>query len=220
MFSDGDYIFNGIKTINSSIKKSVEPWQKNLTFNVEGYDIFLTDEMKRRLKALIPSEVMPQGEILRASTDKKFCIQEMAKSMQKNMNEEAWPDTQYLWKLHPIYNWLNDKAGVLFKRDEAPVCGLHSKLQKGEVIFLVTGSIPNQKSKPLVDEWFGLRFIDGKFDKELSLQKVLEITGLDEKEPINPLFTSKETVQQLMTMREDVVKQAKRYMQAYYDDYC
>lgn len=77
---------------------------------VSGLDIRLTPDMERRLKALVPEEALPQGETLRVSDDKAFCMEQMRSSMQKNMDEAAWPTTQYLWKLHPVLSWVNDKA--------------------------------------------------------------------------------------------------------------
>ena len=74
--------------------------------------------MRRRLKALVPEEALPAGETLRLSDDKKFCMQEMMRSMQNNMAETAWPKTQYLWQMHPLFTWVNDKAGLLFDRGQ------------------------------------------------------------------------------------------------------
>ena len=47
--------------------------------------------------------------------------------------------------------------------------------------FLVTGSMPNLKSTPLVDEWFGLQYQDGKFEKVLTMHEVVQKTGLSSK---------------------------------------
>jgi hypothetical protein len=40
----------------------------------------------------------------------------MRRQSQNSMSENAWPTVQYLWPLHPIFEWLNDKAGLLFGR--------------------------------------------------------------------------------------------------------
>ena len=112
---------------------------------VSGLDIKITDDMRRRLSALVPDEALPEGDMLRVSDDKKFCMEMMQESMQNNMAETVWPKTQYLWPLHPIRFLVNDKAGLLYGRGEAPLMGIPGMLEKGELIFVVAGSIPNLK---------------------------------------------------------------------------
>lgn len=151
LFSDVDYLYQALNFLNQTESHPVEKLQ-----TVSGLDIKLTPDMLRRLKALVPEEALPHGDTLRVSNDKAFCMEQMRNSMQKNMDESAWPSTQYLWKLHPVLSWVDDKAGLLFGRGEAPVIGLPDKLAAGESIYIVSGSMPNLKSTPLVDEWFVL----------------------------------------------------------------
>ena len=61
------------------------------------------------------------------SDDKQFVMQEMIRSMQNNMAETAWPKTQFLWALHPIITWANDKNSLLFARGEAPIISVPQK---------------------------------------------------------------------------------------------
>ena len=110
LFTDKEYLEQAVQYLNQTDSNPVQELQ-----TVSGLDIRLTPEMERRLRALIPEEAMPQGETLRLSDDKAFCMEQMRTSMQKNMDEAAWPSSQYLWKLHPIFSWVNDKAGLLFK---------------------------------------------------------------------------------------------------------
>lgn len=114
LFSDIDYLSNALSYLN---QKENLPVQKLQT--VSGLDIKITDDMRRRLSALVPEEALPEGDTLRVSDDKKFCMEMMRESMQNNMAETAWPKIQYLWPLHPILSWINDKAGLLYGRGEA-----------------------------------------------------------------------------------------------------
>ena len=84
-----------------------------------GLYVTITPDMKRRLKALLPDEAMPQGDTLRLSDDKNFCMSEMKRSMQNNMAETAWPKVQYLWKQHPLFTWINEKSKIF------PFCFTH-----------------------------------------------------------------------------------------------
>lgn len=169
LFTDKEYLEQAVQYLNQTDSNPVQELQ-----TVSGLDIRLTPEMERRLRALIPEEAMPQGETLRLSDDKAFCMEQMRTSMQKNMDEAAWPSSQYLWKLHPIFSWVNDKAGLLFKRAEAPVLGLPGVLYPGEALYIVSGSVPNLKSTPLIDEWFGLLYRDGQFIQRLSMEEVVQ----------------------------------------------
>lgn len=103
LFTDKEYLEQAVQYLNQTDSNPVQELQ-----TVSGLDIRLTPEMERRLRALIPEEAMPQGETLRLSDDKAFCMEQMRTSMQKNMDEAAWPSSQYLWKLHPIFSWVNE----------------------------------------------------------------------------------------------------------------
>ena len=214
LFSDMDYLYQALTYLNQT---ESHPAQKLQT--VSGLDIKLTPDMLRRLKALVPEEALPQGETLRVSDDKSFCMEQMRNSMQKNMNESAWPTTQYLWKLHPVLSWVNDKAGLLFNRGEAPVIGLPGKLAEGESIYIVTGSIPNLKSTPLVDEWFALQYQNGKFVKVLTMNEVVQKAGLSNPKIPNTNCIGESETTQASSILEDVVERAKQHLEEYFKKY-
>ena len=214
LFSDIEYLYQALTYLNQTETHPVEKLQ-----TVSGLDIKLTPDMIRRLKAIIPQEAMPQGETLRVSDDKVFCMEQMRNSMQKNMDEAAWPTTQYLWKLHPVLSWVNDKASLLFKRDEAPVIGLVGKLKDEEQIYIVTGSIPNLKSTPLVDEWFGLLYQEGKFVKVLSMNEVVQKTGLSSMAIPNTNCIDQIKLEIASRQLKNVVEQAKLHLGERYEKY-
>ncbi len=214
LFSDMDYLSQALQYLNQTESQPVEKLA-----TVSGLDIKLTEDMRRRLAALVPEEAMPQGETLRVSDDKSFCMSEMRNSMRKTMDESAWPTTQYLWKLHPILSWANDKAGLLFKRDEAPVIGLPGKLNDGEIIFIVSGSMPNRKSTPLIDEWFGLLYRDGKYVETLPMTEVVRRSGIGSLKTPNTNCITGDALSTASALREDVVEQANIYMDEHYRQY-
>lgn len=214
LFSDMEYLNQALLYLNQSERLPVEKLQ-----TVSGLDIRLTPDMLRRLRAMVPEEALPKGETLRVSDDKAFCMAEMRKSMQNNMEDAAWPQTQYLWSLHPIITWVNDKSGLLYKRGQAPVIGLPGKLAAGEVIYIVTGSIPNLKSTPLVDEWFGLLYRDGKFVQPLAMDEVVRRTGLAGNNIPNTNCIGEVELSAAGRVLADVVEQAKVYLSGYYKKY-
>ena len=214
LFSDKDYLYQALEWLNRIERNPVEKLG-----TVSGLDIRLTDDMRRRLSALVPEEAMPQGDTLRLSDDKTFCMHEMRNSMRKNMDESAWPKVQYLWKLHPILSWINDKAGLFFKRDEAPVIGLPGKLKDGEMIFIVSGSMPNRKSTLLIDEWFGLLYRDGTYIETLPMTEVVKRSGIRSFKIPNTGCMTEKALLSAESLREDVVKKARSHMDTCYRRY-
>lgn len=214
LFSDIDYLSNALSYLN---QKENLPVQKLQT--VSGLDIKITDDMRRRLSALVPEEAIPEGDTLRVSDDKKFCMEMMRESMRNNMAETAWPKTQYLWPLHPILSWVNDKAGLLYGRGEAPIMGIPGMLDEGELIFVVAGSIPNLKSTPLVDEWFGLLYQNGKYVKTLTMDEVIQKTKISNMSIPNTKSIGETEVSTVNNLRESVVVQAKTYLEDCYKQY-
>lgn len=214
LYSDMDYLYQALMYLNQTESHPVERLK-----TVSGMDIRLTPDMERRLRALVPEEALPQGETLRVSDDKAFCMEQMRDSMQKNMNESAWPSTQYLWKLHPIMSWVNDKVGLFFKRNEAPVMGIPGKLMPGEMIYIVTGSMPNLKSTPLVDERFGLLYQNGDFVRVLSMNEVVQKAGLSDAKIPNTKCISDAEISDASALLQDVVAHAKAYLDERYKSY-
>ena len=214
LFTDKEYLEQAVQYLNQTDSNPVQELQ-----TVSGLDIRLTPEMERRLRALIPEEAMPQGETLRLSDDKAFCMEQMRTSMQKNMDEAAWPSSEYLWKLHPIFSWVNDKAGLLFKRAEAPVLGLPGVLYPGEALYIVSGSVPNLKSTPLIDEWFGLLYRDGQFIQRLSMEEVVQKAGLRSARIPNTNCITNQSIVAASSLLHDVVTQAKTYLTERYQQY-
>lgn len=214
LLTDKEYMSQALSFLNQSVSHPVEELQ-----TVSGLDVKLTEEMRRRLRALVPEEALPEGETLRLSDDKVFCMEEMKRSMQNDMESTAWPKTQYLWPLHPLFSWINDKAGLLFGRGQAPLVVLPGKLAGDELIYVISGSIPNRKSTPLVDEWLGIQYQHGTFCKILDMDQILAKTGVRDKGLTNPDLEVGEAAERAEALLEDVVVHAKGYLKGKYQDY-
>ena len=214
LFSDIDYLSQALGYLNRTEKHPVEKLE-----TVSGLDIKMTDDMLRRLRALVPEEAMPAGETLRLSDDREFCMQEMKRSMQNNMAETAWPKTQYLWSQHPLFTWINDKAGLLFGRGEAPLVCLPGALQDDEIIYVVSGSIPNLKSTPLVDEGFGILFKDGNYVKTMDMNEVIQRTGIRSEHLANTDEATEDTITTAEVLLDDTVQYARDYLRTKYNEY-
>ncbi|NBG88130.1 DEAD/DEAH box helicase [Isachenkonia alkalipeptolytica] len=173
LYSDLDYLNASFDYFTQS-----EEYRINDLKTVEGVELKVTQDLSRRLQALMPEEALPEKGNIRLSPNKEFCMEEMTRSLQNQMSENAWPQTQYLWELHPIFQWINDKSGLLFERNEAPMIGIKDLLATNEYIYIISGTIPNRKSTPVVDEWFGLQFNNGEFTQSLNMEEVKRKTRI------------------------------------------
>jgi len=214
LFSDIDYLNQAFAFLNHSESHPVERLQ-----TVSGIEVMITSDMRKRLSALLPDEAMPQGDYMRLSDDKAFCMSEMKRSMQNNMAETAWPKVQYLWKLHPLFSWVNDKCSLLYGRGEAPIVAIPELLKTTETIYIVTGTYPNAKSTPLVDEWFGLVYENGKFKESITMDEVLKRTNLRNMNIPNSNSLTNEEVNDTSSHLADVVEHAKEHMKLFYMQY-
>ncbi|MDO4554217.1 MAG: DEAD/DEAH box helicase [Lachnospiraceae bacterium] len=213
LLSDLDYLSMAMEYLNQSESHPVRPLEQ-----VSGLDITVTPDLQRRLKALLPEEAMPTTSYIRLSDDKDFVMAEMKRSMQNNMEDTAWPAVQYLWSLHPLFTWINDKSGLLFGRGEAPVSS-SKKLQSGDCLYIMAGTIPNAKSTPLVDEWFGVLYHDDRFVRAMSMNEVVQQAGLRNMTAPNPGALSDEDLERASANLTEVVEQAKTYLKGYYEQY-
>jgi len=124
---------------------------------VDVMEIRMSESMKRSLEPQIPEEAFPSDDWLRLTTDKKALMREIKESRQKA--QDTWPRSHYLWPLHPIIDWMNDKAGLFFGRQEAPVLFVPFA-EKRTAVFIISGLIPNRQSEPVIDRWFVIRFVE------------------------------------------------------------
>ena len=214
LFNDIDYLKNAFTYLNRNENHPIVPLE-----TVSGLEIKVTDDLMRRLKVLMPEEALPQNGSIRLCDDKEFCMEEMKRSMQNNMEDTAWPKIQYLWALHPIMSWVNDKSGLLFGRGEAPILGVNTGLAQGEIVYILTGSIPNKKSTPLVDEFFGFLYKDGKYSDMLDMEQIIARTGLRNEHIPNTGSIGDCEIDTASSLLEDVVSHAKEHFSTRYREF-
>ena len=75
------------------------------------------DDLRRRFDQF-PREVFPANGRLALTADRRRMCGAIADSRR---DEAAWPAVHYLWRLHPVVGWLNDRMLAAFGRHEAPV---------------------------------------------------------------------------------------------------
>jgi hypothetical protein len=119
-------------------------------------------DLRRRLRKL-PREVVPDDGTLVLTPD-HLRVQEEIKRARRE--ETAWPLLSYLWPLHPVVDWCNDKALAPIGRLEAPILSLLDGLAVNEAVVVVSALLPNRRVQPLFQEWFAVRF-SGKVQRDV-----------------------------------------------------
>jgi len=137
------------------------------------FSFFAPDDLRRRCE-FIPQEAIPADWTFRLTTDRARVMKAITDARKR---EHEWPQTQLLWELHPVMDWLLDKLLVRFGRHEAPVI-YTEKLGQRESLLLFEGVLSNRRSQPVIAEWFGLLHTGRKWDV-LTLSEVLKRTGFE-----------------------------------------
>ncbi len=144
-------------------------------------DISQPEDLRRMLKKH-PAEICANDSgHLSLSTDRKALNREIIRC---RAEEGLWPRLHLLWELHPAMRWMQDKLLSKFGRNQAACIHLRH-LDPGERIVLGTGIIPNRKGHPLIQRWYGVRFVGGRLKETLSLEETLKRTRFSEDHP-NP----------------------------------
>jgi superfamily II DNA or RNA helicase len=123
----------------------------------------------------MPVEAVGKGGRIEL-TDSTQAVNEAIR--QARGDERAWPQVQYLWDVHPILEWLNDRAANFFGRRAAPVCRLEGRLAPGEIALLIHGAVPNQVGAPVVDVWGVVTVKDGRAGEVMDVGDFLDRVGL------------------------------------------
>ena len=179
--------------------KQEQDLQLNILEDELLIELTMPQELRDRYKRF-PKEILPdKNEPLRLSADKKAIALDLEEARRA---EDNWSSLQYLWELHPIVTWLNDRGVTLFGRHQAPVITLANKLAAEEVVFIVSGVIPNRRGQPLINKWLGVVFDKNKFVRVEEFTATRDRTNLG-KEPIPN--TNQPIDESLLELRDSAV---------------
>ncbi len=107
--------------------KQEQDLQLNILKDELLIELTMPKELRDRYKRF-PKEILPdKNEPLRLSADKKAIASALEEARRA---EDSWSSLQYLWELHPIVTWINDRGVTLFGRHQAPVIRICSKTLK------------------------------------------------------------------------------------------
>ena len=224
LFSDTAYLRAAFDEFQEEQSADAEPYRVQRLDGRPGLAIRLTDDLRRRLMATLPRplvNVLAQHENLRFYTEAAD-VMAAVRAAQESKTESDWTDVQYLWRMHPIFDWVDDRAGLLCRHDEAPLA-LVCALPRHTTMYLVNGSIPNRRSTPLVDEWFGVLCEGGACVKILPMREALAACGIHAGAKLPNGVDQERYVENIQAEAQanlpDAVHAATDYLTTRYEDY-
>lgn len=167
-----------LKYTSNALRFLQESQTIDARFEEDRIELFASEleDLKYRFK-MLPREVIPENWHFKLTNDLNVINQEIKNSRK---DESAWPNIHYLWEQHPLLEWIKGKLLSNFDRLQAPVLKL-TTLGADELIYIVSGLIPNKKAQPMINEWVGVKFKNNSFDSILTLDEVFEQTQITTK---------------------------------------
>lgn len=176
----------------------------DLQIDLDKNTIRLTaNEEIRQRRNQFPREAWPADNRFVLSND----VSVINESLQQGRNEDsAWPIVHYLWPLHPVMEWLEDKVLNAFGRHTAPIVRLPQQLSADEHWVLLQGGFPNRRGQMHLQLWCAVHLHDGKVVNSCSLERFLELLDVDEW--VNPAYQTndQEELQGLLPIAIEHVK--------------
>jgi hypothetical protein len=143
----------------------------------QSLSLIAPDDLKDRFRYM-PAEIWPENGEFFLTADVEAYKDECARSRN---DEHAWPKQHYLWRKHPVIEWLQDRMLSNTGRHEALVLGLNSDIEPNQAIFLVSALIPNRKANPVIWSWYGVHCRHAEVIEISSLQQTLKVFNFGQK---------------------------------------
>lgn len=195
---------NQPKGLSKDARLEAPQWEKH----IQGFTLKAPQDLRERYRFLPPELQQNDDWTFKLTSDRDLVQKALAKSRQ---SADAWPEYELFWEQHPIAEWLNDRMAAHFRRHEAPVLQGHRGLDPGEVAFVFQGVLSNQRSQPMLAEWFVVRFPPSGDPRVEPLTETVKTVGLAES-LVNP--GGKPDVTHAMSLRPKAVELAKQHMTA------
>lgn len=175
--------------------------------NSSTLSLTVNKELEQRLKQL-PPEVYPQDDQFVLTNDIDQMSNEIAESRGQ---QHAWPRKNYLWQLHPVMEWLNDKVLSAFGRHHAPLIRVPHKMANNNTAFILNAIYPNRKSHPIINDWVVVNFNNDQFDSFERFEQFAEQLNLKKDKLSNPAKTDNTEMQQ--SLLKKAITKASEYFQ-------
>lgn len=142
--------------------------------DIDGFEIMPPDDLQRRY-AFLPPELTRQRDRWRLTTDRARVQQALDVARE---TDGAWPEWELFWPQHPVCEWLDDRVLSALGRHAAWVVPVAGDLGGDDALFLFQGMFSNQRSQPVIVDWFGVPIRAGAVGEVVDLDQALERSGL------------------------------------------
>ena len=175
---------DGLEYAHAAIRWFQETGE-DIQAEIEGdtFSVYAPRDLKQRLEFL-PKEARPEYDHFQLTPVKESIDDEIRRTRQEE--DAAWPAIHYLWPIHPVMEWLSDRALNAFGRHTAPVLRLPAKLAADEHIVLIHGGFPNRRGHVLIQDWSGICLKDGKVTERLDWERLKKKLNLQPGKVPNP----------------------------------
>ena len=184
-----------------------------LQVEIEGETLRLTapNDLKQR-RRFLPREVWPEDDRFALTSNRERISDELKRCREE---DSPWPKIHYLWPLHPVMQWLYDRALNAFGRHTAPVIRLPQQLGANEHWVLLHGGFPNRRGQMHLQSWCAVHIQEQKVINSCNLPEFLQ--RIDLSRLVNPGRSS--DISQFAKLLPMAIKQAHQQLQVERDDY-
>ncbi len=199
--SDRDFAWKALSAISSDEVRQGKP-SLGLSESEGGRLRFTAPkDLQARLRHYLP-EALPK--------DWRFDLTDNPKAVEREIyrvrgTDEEWPETQLLWPLHPVFEWIESRTLNAFGRHSAPVLSLDT-IPRGETWVLLQGGYPNRRGFTPVHRWLAYHDCDRGLMPE-DLGTLIRETRLGESLSNAETALSEEAIREIVS---DAVVQANR----------
>lgn len=177
-------------------------------------------DLQYRLRALPDSylkekHILPKDEDdlearFRMTFDKAVAKDSLKQAL--NDAKTQWPFVSFLTDIHPVLDWITDKALVQLGRHQAFV--LHANVE--EPAYLFQGTYTNRLGRPTVVEWMSVTGLAGE-TRVVPMQQVLVAAGVRSK--MSGLTVRPSTIERLQEQVPAAVDAAARFLEKKRSEY-
>lgn len=169
---------SGIEYCQAAVDWFAESGQRiDAKVRKDVFSITAPSDLRTRLNYL-PKEIRPDNDHFTLTNNIEKISDEIKRCRQED--DAQWPALHYLWPIHPVMEWLSDKALNAFGRHTAPVLRVPNHLNNQQSIVLMHGGFPNRRGHALIQDWLGVCIQNNEVTELLDWDSVKTHLGLGE----------------------------------------
>lgn len=151
--------------------------QLDLDLDIQPDTLRLTapDDLYQR-RTFLPREVWPDNNRFVLTSNTASINRELQRCREE---DSPWPAIHYLWPLHPVMEWLGNRALNAFGRHTAPIIRQPQQLAADEHWILLQGGYPNRRGQMFLQDWSAVHLRGNQLQGCYALEHLLARLPLD-----------------------------------------